>query len=61
MVDAIDFKQIGVLADAIVRKADILRLKAGTPPQDFHTKQHAGEIMTLAELITKEIGDVNYD
>ena len=39
--------------DAIIRKGDILRMKAATPPQDYHTKQMAGEIMTLAEEAKK--------
>lgn len=39
--------------DAIERKADILRMKAATPPQDYHTKQMAGEIMTLVEEAKK--------
>ena len=39
--------------DAIERKADILRMRAATPPQDYHTKQFSGEIMTLVEEIKK--------
>ena len=41
--------------DAIERKADILRMKAATPPQDFNTKQMAGEIMTLVEEAKKRM------
>ena len=39
--------------DAIIRKADVLRMKAATPPQDYHTKQFSGEILTLVEEIKK--------
>ena len=44
---------VSTCLDAIERKADIIRMQAATPPQDYHTKQMAGEIMTLVEEAKK--------
>jgi len=51
--DLVAHDHVKTCLDAIERKADILRMKAATPPQDYHTKQFSGEIMHLVEEIKK--------
>lgn len=42
-----------VALNGIERKADVIRLMAGTPPQNPQTKRLAGEILTLVEQVKK--------
>jgi hypothetical protein len=42
-----------VALNGIERKADVIRLMAGTPPQNPQTKRLAGEILTLVERVKK--------
>ena len=44
---------IEVALNGIERKADVIRLMAGTPPQNLQTKRLAGEILTLVEQVKK--------